>query len=101
MKDKPEMEEYYFLEICHFDFDNPKNWEEVDESLQTHRICDLCYDRKAKFTTYQCAGWYGSGGLGIGGGDIQIDYCNECKAKKKRSRITQTYIDFCNLEKEY
>lgn len=76
-------EEFFYLQVENLDFKNII-WKSSD-SLKEGTKCDLCFKNESKFSTYQCCNWIG-GGLGCGGGDIYVNYCEDCKNKNKRQK---------------
>lgn len=86
------MSEYYLLQVEYFDFNDKSHWIDIDSKDK----CDLCYQNKAEFSTYQCASWVGGKQGGVGGGDIGIEYCSDCRNKKIRKRITKEYVENYN-----
>ena len=95
-------DEYNLLEICPFDFEDERNWVKtekgVKDGVEFDLICDLCYKEKAEFTTFQCAGWENGKVGGFGGGDIHIDYCADCRRKKRRHRVTSRCLMYNSEE---
>lgn len=75
--------EYIYLNVEYFDFENSENWEEYNGTF----LCDLCFENKSNYVTFQCCGFEGGRIGGGGGGDIYVYYCNDCKNKRKRKHI--------------
>lgn len=83
-----EQYEYLYLYIDNFNFDDPVNWTELKNK---DFLCDLCFKNSAEFSTLQFATWEGGKIGASGGGDIYIDYCSDCRKKKKKFRRSENY----------
>lgn len=86
-----EQYEYEYLCIDNFNFDDPENWTELKKK---DMLCDLCYKNNAEFSTLQFATWEGGKMGACGGGDIYIDYCSECRKKKRKFRCSDKLDDW-------